>query len=379
MLSFNLSFYRNLLSLTIRDGLDVLRPLCGVPPEKCDPEHALRVLNDLLNTQNESHQVPGVGRKDERTQLPGAAWCVVPFFSGSSANAEVRLKNFREFSKRIRAQGVLLLGVEQVDSGHRGVLSRNCCDEVIRVEGCGSLWQKEALINIGVKNLPDACDKVYWSDGDVMLWDNDWLRKSNLLLEKHKLVQPFSFALNLAKPRRIRFLPSHFATIKPSYVSLAKMFRQEPFLVDLSPPFGKASSGYLWGARRSLLQNLPLYPRAIVGGGDSLFAMSLRSGSKASLFTSRPRYFGNGALRYADELFTMVNGSFAYLDGLLTHLYHADHRHRGYLERLQIFDLEDFDPDRDLCILENGLVAWSTERKKIQEAIREYRYRREMY
>jgi hypothetical protein len=272
-----------------------------------------------------------------------------------------------------------LLGVEQVDSGRRSLLPEELFDRIVRVEGEGTFWQKEALINIGLGALPHDCDKVYWSDGDLVIWDDSWLSKSNQLLETYKVIQPFTFAISHARTRRFRIFPKHFGVIKPSYVFLAHACEKDPFLLNLSSPFEKAAPGYIWGARRSLLEALPMYPKAIVGGGDALFALSLKAGESSTLFGTEHRYYGEGAKNYSAKLFELVDGSYTYLDGVVSHLYHADLDYRGYKERQSIFDLEDFDPDRDLEVLSSGLVGWSKERKLIQAAIREYRALREKH
>jgi hypothetical protein len=61
------------------------------------------------------------------------------------------------------------------------------------------LWQKERLLNIALNVLPDSCRKVVWLDCDIIFQGDDWPRRTSLLLERFKMVQPFSHVYLLSQ------------------------------------------------------------------------------------------------------------------------------------------------------------------------------------
>ena len=57
-------------------------------------------------------------------------------------------------------------------------------DLLVQLRGGDVLWQKERLLNLGLKTLPDGCDKVAWIDGDVLFARPDWAAETARLLEE---------------------------------------------------------------------------------------------------------------------------------------------------------------------------------------------------
>ncbi len=50
--------------------------------------------------------------------------------------------------------------------------------KVLQISGGSILWQKERLLNIGIKALPEECTHVTLMDADLIFEDADWPEKA---------------------------------------------------------------------------------------------------------------------------------------------------------------------------------------------------------
>ena len=100
--------------------------------------------------------------ESQRRSLQGEIWGITTYFN--PAGYSNKRTHLRLFSERIRKQGLKLLIVELAFGTSAYVLEDGLGDLVIRLRSSTVLWQKERMLNIGLRNLPDACDKVVWLD-----------------------------------------------------------------------------------------------------------------------------------------------------------------------------------------------------------------------
>ena len=98
----------------------------------------------------------------------GPLWAITAYFN--PARYRQRRHNYREFRRRLSAP---LLTVELGYDG-RFELGNRDADVLIRVEGWDVMWQKERLLNIGLRALPSECRYVAWLDCDVVFERSDW-------------------------------------------------------------------------------------------------------------------------------------------------------------------------------------------------------------
>jgi len=77
-----------------------------------------------------------------------------------------KVDNFRLFRASVAAQGLQMLCVELTFGEDAYQLAANDCDILLqrRTAADNTLWQKERLLNIAIKNLPNTVEKVMWLD-----------------------------------------------------------------------------------------------------------------------------------------------------------------------------------------------------------------------
>src|SRR5512143_3579916 len=91
-----------------------------------------------------------------------ALWAITSYFN--PAGYARRLANYRRFRERL---AVPLVTVELSFNG-RFELGRRDADVLVQLHGTSVMWQKERLLNIAVKKVPRACNKIAWLDCDIV-------------------------------------------------------------------------------------------------------------------------------------------------------------------------------------------------------------------
>jgi hypothetical protein len=281
--------------------------------------------------------------------LPGDLWCITSYFNPLGYRSKIA--NFKIFQHRLRAQGTNLFVVECGASDKDFVLQnyvpRNC---LLQVKSQNVIWQKERLLNLAVKYLPDSCDKVAWFDCDVYLQDDGWVAKASAMLEQYKVIQLYDR----------RFLLNKDGTI---YTKEGRHLRGWMSQIEHTGQYDGGHPGYAWAARRDLLKQCPLYDRCITGVGDFLYACAVCNMYK--------NLIGDDFLEWADKIAIAVNGSVSYLPGNIFHLYHGPYEKRNYLKAVQTIGASDFDPKTDLKVNKHGCLEWATQKCPIHHACQE--------
>lgn len=208
-------------------------------------------------------------------KLDGDLCVVSSYFNPQGLKSKIN--NYRKFAKSLKKQGAQLAVVECVFKGKTPELSEADCDHYFRIYGGDLLWQKERLLNIAVKRLPDSIDRVVFCDCDVIFCDNHWLRKAASLLENYRVIQPYSFFARLPENAdSIDFKFCAFVTEESQqFYSFAfgyNLYKTS----DLNFHF-MGDPGFSWGFRRSDFSRFELFDSMIIGGGDSMMAYAFVS------------------------------------------------------------------------------------------------------
>lgn len=341
-------------------------------------------------------------------------WGVTTFFN--PMNHKVKIDNFRDFRETSKKQGLNLCVVELLFDDSDPVLEETRdAEKVIHMQvknkkGC--LWQKECLLNIGMKSLPEECTKVCWLDADIFFCNDNWVTELSALLDEVPIAQPFVAISLLPKNWRSstnKLLEvewwSHQRTLTSyAYTKVYQAMRGQNVqaLVDTYPSaidsqcFGRyeyiyskskeediddnvtacIASGYAWAARRDVLEAFGgLYERCVIGGGDAIFMIGLEN---ESLPPEKVEYFSKAHQEDINEYLTRLNGvlygqSIGCVDGKILHMYHGKIKNRNYYDRHYILRDLRFDPYIDLKKRDDGLIVWSDEaRKKLRKKVRKY-------
>lgn len=310
-------------------------------------------------------------------KLPGSFWGISSFFNiASYKNKYENYLRFRESSKR---QGLKLLTVEMAFGDKPFELKEGDAEILIQLRGNEKnvLWQKEAMLNIGLKNLPKDCDKFAWLDCDVIFKNDSWIRETSKLLEKYKIVQPFEWAvgMNMGEEDVVNFEKRPFGLYdgKRIYGKAYQMANLE----SLKGYELEGHSGFAWAARKEVFDKIGFYDKMVLGSseGDLLMARAFFSDMRPGQFHLQyPLEARKDQDKWAEKMYRLVGGNVFYCKGNVLHLWHGRFKNRFYYGGNEL--LRSFDIDKDLRHDSRGVLEWSSDKKRLHSAVRKYFFKR---
>jgi len=301
-------------------------------------------------------------------------WGITTFFNPVGyKNKKENYNKFRESSKK---QGLKLLAVELVFDDNSFELVNSDAERIIqiRTKKENILWQKEALLNIGLKKLPKNCDKVVWIDCDIIFENNDWVNKTSELLDQYCVVQPYSYSIKMCEG--ITKIKDH--TKIPFGLEEMKYFHGIAYGVSqkgygsLKEYIEHGHVGFVWAIRKKILDKIGFYDSAITGSGDLIMAGSFFNSQinyfKKKFSTKMIKHLENWSEKMSKE----VKGSVYYIDGYIYHLWHGETNDRKYDLRHSILKDNNFDPNIDITKDKNGIWEWSNNNISIYKSLNRY-------
>lgn len=206
------------------------------------------------------------------------------------------------------------------------------------------MMQKECLLNLAEKMVPDEYDALAWVDADILFSNEDWFVSTARALDMYPVVQPFA---------RARWLDRQGAMIddRPGIGSQPDQLNR----CMAHPGFAMAARRALWTQGRG-----GLYEALVVGNGDVGFAA-------AALGLEQPAHIGmNPQLKSHYEAWSKpvrkwIKGRpMGFIHGTASHLWHGDIKDRRYVERNEVL-IKTLDPAKHLTVGDNGLLTWTAE------------------
>jgi hypothetical protein len=207
------------------------------------------------------------------------------------------------------------------------------------------LWHKEALLNGIIAKLPTKFKYVFWVDADVIFTNKDWLIDSVSSMQNgFNIVQPFEYCVHLDQDQTepsfdLLSEKRHVHNPKYRHPKLWRSFGAN-HAINLSADENydrHGHVGFAWGARREVLDAIPLYDKALVGGADHIIAHAAAGQINHTCIT---KSFTDDivAVNIWSRLFyAVVRGKIGYVPGDLYHIWHGDIAKRQYLKRVQEF------------------------------------------
>ena len=233
-------------------------------------------------------------------------------------------------------------------------------DFISRVYTRDLLWHKETLLNNLIKTLPKQFKYVLWVDADVIFTNKNWMvDAANELSGKSKIVQLFEYCVHLQKDEK---QPKNPITEGDRENANHQFFRRD----DLWKSFGAVHNqpskfresrspiynvhghvGFAWGARRSLLEAVPLYDKALIGGADHIIAHAAAGHIDYGGFGG-PKLHCCIEKSFTEDLSPILDWSrkfmsavsykgLGYVKGDLYHIWHGDVDKRDYFQRIKNF------------------------------------------
>ena len=298
--------------------------------------------------------------------MPGGGgegvWAITAYFN--PVGYRRRLSNYRIFRSNL---AVPLVTVELSFDG-RFDLTSNDADILVQISGGALLWQKERLLDIAIKSVPENVENIAWLDCDVIFENSNWAGEAELQLSKLNIIQLYADLVDLGPEG---YLPNikHLPPTGHGIVSAG--ITQQDFATW--EEIRSALNGLAWAARRSILEEHGLYDAMIVGGGDTAmfhaaYGQFEHEMQYHHLYGARQEHY----LKWARPYYRTVGEKVGNIPGRIYHLWHGKFMHRNYLERHRLLAGFNFNPGIDLRIGANGAWQWARPRPDLENYLRKY-------
>jgi hypothetical protein len=196
------------------------------------------------------------------------------------------------------------------------------------------LWHKECGINFLLNLLPPKYKKVIIMDCDIQFTDPEWFDKTNKLLDKHLMVQPYEY---------IQYNGPQEPLIDNFYPSMVKHLTRSN-LIDVGNP------GAAIAYRRSYLRKIGgLFDQCLVGGADTINIMPFYDNDfiQLSALDRVCHDIKHKILKYREKCIRVINKSSfkrcSYIkDCIALHSFHGYLKNRSYGSRYNLINKLSF-------------------------------------
>jgi hypothetical protein len=291
-------------------------------------------------------------------------WAITCYFN--PIGYQRRLENYHTFRQRL---ALPLVTVELSFDGSFE-LQRGDADILVQLRGGDVLWQKERLLNLALKSLPDSCDKVAWLDCDVVFESDDWAVRASQALDHFQLLHLFHERHDLPPDVRLDQLHSWDADataqsmvykISTGEATPEELYLPSPLLRHLTP-------GLAWASPREALEQHGFYDACILGTGDrAMLCAAVGKFDRIRQVLGMNARWAEHYFAWARPYFESVQGRVGHIPGRIFHLWHGDLRDRQYGERHRRFARFDFDPFTDIAIDSSGCWRWNSYKQELRE------------
>ena len=253
-------------------------------------------------------------------------------------NSPYRLENFKKYYENISHldHRIIECGINGKPPELKSIVKS---ENYEFVKSDSLLWHKEALLNKVVRELPENYKYVFWVDADILFKNENWFFDGIKKLKKGaNVVQLFSECYHLDKDETEptganQAYRTWWRGFAYNYVENKILHRSENYDTH-------GHVGFAWGARREVLEEVPLFDKALIGGADHIIAHACACQIDHSCITKAYVENAKEVHDYSVKLCSVVQGRLDYVDGVIYHLWHGDIRNRQYLKRIQEFNKE---------------------------------------
>lgn len=217
---------------------------------------------------------------------------------------------------------------------------------ISRVYTTNLLWHKESLLNKIISELPKKFKYVFWLDTDVLFTNKNWLVEGVESLQTNKILQPFEYCVHLEKDlyqptfnveREKKFVGNPTTRHPKMWRSFCANHNTSKYISCDTNYDKHGHVGFAWGARRDVLDIMPLYDKALIGGADHIMAHAAAGQIGHSCITKSFTDDIKAVNDWSALFYNLINGKIGYVKGELYHIWHGYLGKRQYLKRIQDF------------------------------------------
>ena len=304
-----------------------------------------------------------------------------------------KIINFRRFVADLGNIHLLVVALAYGNSPHE--VNAFDADEVhfLRTEESNRIFQKENLINIGIKRLPAFCKKVVWVDADVTFVNPNWVQDTSKKLDSFDIVQPFSIGVRL--PQSVARIDLYEYAVSGLCIILSKVggtdvMHSTGFGINYNEEEAKCQyykrghPGYVWSATRAYLDAVGgLYAGSPHENNDSFFVSAIFPCKAKHVIAAQASTTSKATLAHHKkyvERTQKLKPKIGYVDGIVYHVWHGlvanrDYPTGKYQPPASLHTLlykHNFDPEKDVQLNKDGLAEWSSDKKVLHDAFFTY-------
>jgi len=297
-----------------------------------------------------------------RQPLP-SVWAITCFFNPAGYTNKVT--NFLKFSSSLANQGVKLLAVELSFDGSFQIPD-GAADSIVRFQGTSAniMWQKERLLSLALRALPDECTHVAWIDCDILFTDPTWVSRCVEALAFYDVIQPFQTAIRLDRDQIT-------LSVQPETLPIGRGVGQREYSCCYRPLSGEIPhhAGFAWMSTKSFISNVGFYDRSIFGYGDYIMSSFFLGRNLRALRKHLSRPLVKDIIRWSRRSASRGSILAGCIPGSILHLWHGDRINRLHGYREAWIRKHSFDPARDITEDSNSLLRWNTDKTELIERI----------
>lgn len=332
------------------------------------------VIKFFEERQTIARQVPRMAE-----ELPGSFWAITTFFN--PCGYKNKLENYKKFRESSKKQGLKLLAIEVVFGNKPFELAEDDADILVQRKASSILWQRERMLNVALKYLPEDCDKIAWIDNDIIFTNENWINDTCNLLQSYAVIQPFQYSIRM--PKGVDFMLAdktdfYWHVDQDGYKTSCMAYRMSQLpissLKNDSSFYGH--TGFCWAFRRKIIQECGFLDK-VMPAADMLMARAFYGydgeicNDEVDCYTIN-NYGKVFFLEWLSKIREKVKGSVYFCEGAVLHLWHGDQRDRNHFVLMKALKENNFDPSEDMEIDSQGCWAWSSEKELLHKSVEDY-------
>lgn len=242
-----------------------------------------------------------------------------------------RRYNLQRFIEGMEKHSIPLTLIECASGDDEFEISPSPDYELIQVRSPDVLWQKERLFNIATRAQHPEVEAVALVDADIIFQDASWADRSLALIrEGYGCVMPWS----TVHYQGIEEKGDPPAFYKASHTSSGWLMAcgADPSVTNMGGKDGHP--GFASVFRRDLIEEVGLYEKHIVGGGDSVAILGALGRTCDKFYTIMGQKFSDDIMAWAERWKAAAGPKkLSGVDCKICHLFHGTLADRGYNKR----------------------------------------------